>query len=309
MILSGDSSTRVICDWLDVTCPGWVWAQIEQDLSEVLLAARFEDQGTCWRSEEGGTLQAGLYYDRIARVSASGRALADLRGAGMFNAFLSVLADYPHRVTRVDAAADFAVDGADTIEALHGQYPRRHIRLGQRPQKMSTLLAPRDWDGRESGTVYVGNRRTSQITCRVYDKRKEVLDRTGEDPEQDWTRVEVTFKGKSGDKSGPTLRDAVEPERVFWCYASPAIVKASDGVCERVSGYAEGWTMEKIELLPAQILKSRVEGWATLHRLVEVADRMGPEGRRYLKSRLCAEVDRLTEPDQGESASTGTDGV
>jgi hypothetical protein len=309
MILSGDSSTKVICDWLDITCPDWVWQQVQPDLSEVLLAARFEDQGSCWRSEEGGTIQAGMYYGRMLRVSLSGRALADLRGAAMFHEFLAIMADYPHRVTRLDAAADFEVDGADAIEALHSRYPRRHVRLGQRSQKMSTMLAPRDWDHRESGTIYVGHRRTSQITCRVYDKRKEVLDRTGEDPEQDWTRVEITVKGKSGDRTGPTLRDAVEPERLFWCYACPAIVKATESVSERVSGYTEGWSMEKVELLPAQVLKGRIEAFHTLDHMTRVADRMGPEGRRWLKSRLAEKIDSVPEPEPGESPATGTDGV
>lgn len=309
-MLSGDSSLRVICDWLDITCPEWVQAELMGDLVEVLLAAGFEESGGVWRSESGGVIQAGIYRSRMFRVSCSGRSLADLRSAGLFSTFLSGFAGFPYRVTRLDAAADFPVDGADAIESLHSTYPRRYVRLGQRAQKMSTMLAPRDWDGRESGTVYVGHRSTSQITCRVYDKRKEVLDRTGEDPEQDWTRVEVTIKGKSGDSSGPTLRDAVEPESLFWCYASPSIVRATESVCERVTGVAEGWCMEKVELLPAQVLKGRIEAFSTLDHMVRVADRMGPEGRRWLKSRLAEKIDSVPASDRDAgSSATGTDGV
>jgi hypothetical protein len=155
----------------------------------------------------------------------------------------------------------------------------------------------------------VGHRKTSQLTCRVYDKRKEVLDRTGEDPGHDWTRVEVTVKGKSGDSSGPTLRDAVQPSGLFWCYAAPSIVKATENVCERVSGMAEGWSMERVELLPAQVLKGRIERFDTLDHMVRVADRMGPEGRRWLKSRLAEKIDSVPESEPEESPATGTDGV
>jgi hypothetical protein len=310
MILSGDSSLPVVCDWLDVTCPEWVMGEILDDLIEVLLAAGFEESGGVWRSESGGVIQAGLYRGRLFRVSCSGRSLADLRSAGLFESLLSGFVGFPYRVTRLDAAADFRIDGADAIESLHAAYPRRHVRLGQRAQKMSTMLAPRDWDGRESGTVYVGHRSTSQITCRVYDKRKEVLDRTGEDPEHDWTRVEVTVKGKSGDASGPTLRDAVEPAGLFWCYASPSIVRATESACDRVSGVAEGWSMERVELLPAQVLKGRIEAFSTLDHMVRVADRMGPEGRRWLKSRLSEKIDSVPIADQeAEEPATGTDGV
>lgn len=309
MILSGDGSLCVVCDWLDVTAPSWVFPQIGPEIFEVLLTAGFEDTGSAWRSESGGVIQAGLYRSQMLRVSCSGRALADLRSAGLFESLVAVFAGYPCRVTRLDAAADFPVDGADVIQGLHAQYPRRYVRLGRRAQKMSTLVEPRDWDGRESGTVYVGHRKTSQITCRVYDKRKERLDRTGEDPGMDWTRVEVTVKGKSGESSGPTLRDAVKPEALFWCYANPSIVKATEDVCERVSGMAEGWKMEKVELLPAQVLKGRIESFYTLEHMARVADRMGPEGRRWLKSRLAEKIDAVPYADGEEESGTGTDGV
>jgi len=141
--------------------------------------------------------------------------------------------------------------------------------------KVSEWLQTRP-DGRKTGTWYAGNRRDSEITCRVYDKAQEAHDKRGElMPPR--TRCELTVKKGAN----PTLRDAAEPERLFWHYMSPAILKRPQGVPEWSSGWGEGWVMERTELLPAMRLKRRIEDSPELAALIELADSIGTDGRDY----------------------------
>jgi hypothetical protein len=143
--------------------------------------------------------------------------------------------------------------------------------LSQRPIKVTELVGTRA-DGRKTGTWYAGHRSGAEITCRVYDKAQQTLDtRQEEIPPR--TRAELTIR------KGCTLRDAYQPDRVFWHYMAPAIVERPSEAPEWSSGWAEGWTMEKIDILPAQRQKRLIERSPDLAAIVELADSLGPHGR------------------------------
>ena len=270
MTLPSNGITPVFCDWLDVTTP----PDREHDLRAVLGPIFCGAGGSKLHDDlydlGGGKVKIGLMRGTF-RVSVSGTCVQILRTQGLWESFLAELGDGPDRVTRLDAAVDLDLDGADSIEALQAAYPRGEVRLSQRPIRVSELLSTRP-DGRKTGTWYVGHRSAAEITCRVYDKAHQVHETQSlEIPPR--TRAELTVR------RGCTLRDAFQPERVFWHYMSPAVLERPEGVPEWSSGWAEGWTMERVELLPAQRLKRLIERSPDLAAIIELSDAVGPMGR------------------------------
>jgi len=221
----------------------------------------------------------------VLYCSASGAALDHLRSCGLFMEWLSIIAEWPHRITRLDVAHDFDVDGADALDLLRARYPGGRVNLGRKALPVSLQLGIRD-DGRETGTFYVGHRTKARCTARVYDKRQERLDRRGVDGAPR-TRFEVTVK----QDYGATLRDAAEPDRLFWHVAAPALLDAPEGVSSWSPDWSQGWKADpRSERLPAEVLARRVSESSELDMLMAIADEMGPGGRVWLARRL---LDRL----------------
>ena len=281
MTLNPDQATAVFCDWLDVTAPPGEGHRLITAIGPLLCSAGALKLTDDLYEMNGGKVKIGP-FKQVYRVSISGACIRLLEVQGLWSTLLSHIADGPHRVTRLDAAIDFPMDGADALEALQGAYPRGEVRLSQRPIKITEMLCTRP-DGRKTGTWYAGHRSGAEITCRVYDKAQQLLDTRGETiPSR--TRAELTIR------KGGTLRDAMEPERVFWHYMAPAVIKRPPGVPEWSSGWAEGWTMTRVELLPYQALKRRIETSSEIAALIELADTVGSEGRtaalRMLEARF-----------------------
>lgn len=274
---------EVFADWLDVTCSPGDFETMRQVTTEVLQAADFRptNEGE-WRCDRGNVQMHGKV--RWGRVSASGQALAHLRAQGLFMRFLAALSGVPHRVTRLDAAMDTPEDGADVIQRYRERYRSGFVKLSHKPVRSSWLLANRE-DGRETGTFFIGHRKRVEVAAAVYDKAWERLTKAGESHDP-WTRYEVRVR--SG--VGPTLRDAAEPERLFWHYASPALLDRPDGVPVWEPGWGEGWSYEPPPVDHAALLRYRVETSPELASLIELADKLGAEGRTYLSRLLTRRV-------------------
>ena len=274
MLSTSVEAGSVFCDWLDVTTPPAEEYRLRSELVPMLCAAGCEKVNDDLLRFNGGTVKF-IANSKWFKVGLSGQVIALLRMSRLWESLLSVIGEGPHRVTRVDAAVDLPLDGADAIQELQAAYPRGEVRLSQRPVRVSELLSTRQ-DGRKTGTWYVGHRGKTEVTCRVYDKANEALEKRGE-LMPPTTRCELTVcKGVS-----PTLRDAAQPERLFWHYMSPAVLRRPEGVPEWDSGWGEGWTMERVEILPAGRLKRRIEESPELAALIELADAIGPGGRDY----------------------------
>lgn len=217
----------------------------------------------------------------VLYCSATGGALACLRAAGCFMDWLSAISEWPHRITRLDVARDFDIDGPDVLDALRSRYPTGHVHLGRKALPVKLELGIRA-DGRETGTFYVGHRSKARCTARVYDKQRERLDRASQDiPPR--TRFEVTVK----QDYGATLRDAAEPDRLFWHTASPALLDAPDGVPPWSPDWSQGWKADaRPDLLPADVLARRLGNSPELELLFSIADQMGPNGRVWLVRRI-----------------------
>jgi len=286
------SSLPIFCDWLDVT-----YSPDDAPfpaVNRMLLAAGFDAESsdrvtfTYRHPSTRGVLVFGPSR-RSMRVSVSGTICALLRGLGLWHDFLSELSSSPHRVTRVDAALDLPMDGADLVDRMRAKHSSGLVNLTRKAVRTSTFLATRPDDGRETGTWYAGHRQKARFTARVYDKAWEALENRGE-LMPPTARIEVTAKG--GD-SGATLRDAAMPAALFWQIAAPALLQAPEDAPVWIPNEDLGWVAPKREFDPAAVLQRRVESFAMLDALAMVADEMGPEGRTYLLSLI---RDRLAAP-------------
>lgn len=282
----------VICDWLDVTyAPD---NTPERAVLDVLQLAGAEcivtsEKGSSWRVGDG---VFKLEYARTHhRYSASGAVLEKLREAGVYMDYLSALSEAPVTVTRLDAAHDVLSDAPPILAKLRKRFPRE-CSLSRKAVRTKFILEVRE-DGKETGTWYVGHRSKARVTARVYDKQNQMLERHGVllPP---MTRYELTFKKDIG----ATLRDAAEPESLFWHYASPVLLKRPENVPEWSSGWAVGWHYERPEIALGELLKSRIGASGELQAILALADRADcMEWCGQLILRMIADYDRQHAPE------------
>lgn len=279
MTSSPTSKLPIICDWLDVTyapdnCP-------YPELNLLLLGAGFlvtRDRGgsRCYVPPSGRGMLQVTHAKRFARISASGAACAALRALGLWGEYLWILSTSTHRVTRLDAALDLPADAADFLQVLQARYPSGWVNLGRKAQRVTEFLTTRA-DGRKSGTYYVGHKDDARQSVRVYDKSLEALEKRSE-VIPTTTRIEATARKDKG----ATLRDAAVPAAIFWAIVSPAIISAPPGAPEWTPNMEQTWVSVPSTYTPAETLKRRIEDSAELDALLELADSIGPSGRRYM---------------------------
>lgn len=166
---------------------------------------------------------------QVFQVAASGSTLRSMRAAGLYLHWLSILASYPIRVTRLDATKFLSGPAAPRVQALWAHVREHGLKLtrkrtppsGCRYFQRMALYA----EGVETGSVYVANYGKADVCLKVYDKRNEVMDKGGDDP-GDGCQVEFTFNGEIG----CTLRDAAVPAALFWNYAGQLLDVPPDQV-------------------------------------------------------------------------------
>lgn len=275
----------VFCDFLSVTSPhdGWVdlRSEIEPVLDGIGACVEFEDGDShvVWRAGDG-TVNAKKFGPVMA-VGASGAAIAQLRGMGLFGRFLFALGSRPHRVTRLDAARDVAVDAAPEIARIMakggGQQGIALSRKRTSPRHITKLVHRRPDDGQETGTVYVGSR-SAEVRAAVYDKREERLAKGFDDPGP-LLRHELRVKSSVG----ASLRDAADPEALFWHYMSPGLLARPEGV-PVWSPHGAGFVLDgRVDVpLPAARLKRRLESSPDVAALLALAREVGPHGFDFL---------------------------
>jgi hypothetical protein len=257
----------VKCDYLDVTyAPN---DTPEQAVFGVIQSANAEckltdSRGSLWFLN-GGSLK--IEYKRgYARFSASGAFLDGLRIAGLFMDYLSALSDSPHNVTRLDAAYDVPKDTPPILKALHRRYPRE-CSFTRKPLQTKRILDTRP-DGKDTGTFYIGRHQQGMVTGKVYDKQWERL-QAGDPLPMPLTRYELTFRRAVQ----ATLRDAAEPDRLFWKYGETLLLKRPSDVPEWISGWGGGWHYQREETPLPAILKDRIESSSELQALAALAIR------------------------------------
>lgn len=170
-----------------------------------------------------GTVKLG-HRGRVATLSASGAILRLLREKRLYSDYLATIATFPHRVTMLHATADFLVpDVPAAVQAFKAAAYAGELMLTRKriqPSQCQHVFGV-DVDGKETGTVYLGQRANADVWAKVYDKRHERLCRGYADPGS-LCRVEVAVM--SG--AGATLRDAHDPYDVFFNFAGRSLVEA-----------------------------------------------------------------------------------
>jgi hypothetical protein len=213
---------------------------------------------------------------RFHSISATGAALTHLRMSNLFSDYLSVLASVPHKVTRLDAAIDIAVDAPLYLRMLERKYPDDRVKFTRKTVKVSRLYSARETDGKQSGSWYAGNYGKARLTAKVYDKQLEALDKRGESLPPT-TRIELTF----AKDFGCTLKDASMPASLFFTHCKPVLdVETNHVVWE---SHAEAWQGAPLDTkLDWQIYQRRLQNSPEIAALMVLAAKLGETGKQML---------------------------
>lgn len=212
------------CDYLTVTMPAHSLEPLKKSLSELFDAtglSTFDDGITYQIDTKPGALKLKS-NTRYLTLSASGGILEHFRQTGFYNEYIAILSEYPLKITRLDATADYLVSYAPDVlnlykkAAMASKLGLTRKELAQRDIK---YFMGQNEHGHETGTVYLGNRETHSIYGKIYDKGFERYSKGYENNAQ-IVRIELTLKADTG----VSLRDAHSPENVFYNYASRSLV-------------------------------------------------------------------------------------
>jgi len=290
--LSIGSAVRssVICDWLDVTCSpesSFVDA-LDNWLCGNGVAVRFRDPSSCTYTLDAGHGAGTLRIDtkfNFHRASASGAFLSALRVAGLFRDFVNVLGLVPHKVTRLDAALDVAIDAPVILSALCSSY-EGSFKFGRKSLRTKTIFETRESDGVLTGTWYAGHMSKARVSGRVYDKQQERLNYGKVIPPL--TRYELTFRKDYG----CSLWDALMPKSIFYTHSSGLVEPPEGGFDAWSSRGLVPWVSEPVDTdLTLDKFSKALEHSAEFRYLAEKASRFGPEGKALVMARIESLVD------------------
>jgi len=290
-------------DYLNVSVPETIAASVHDSIKEVL-----DYCGSHQLSDEiyrlGGTGTVRLKKrNGYALVGLSGDALRHLRTVDMMATVLWAFAVHPHRVTSLDIAHDVTILPRGVLNSLwrraRGAKGLRLTRKALTRANVNKYVVDSLYDDGVTGTLYLGSRK-SEVHAKVYDKRNEILDRTGTDIGHNLTRYELTVTSKMG----VSLSDVDNPEPLFWNFMSEVLPRPS-GVPNWVAG-GQGYSMpERRNVMPAEKLKEIVGAAPEIDRWLKYADEAGPNGREYLLGLLRR---RIMAPVKQPDVSPGEEG-
>jgi len=266
------------CDYLSVTVPESSAEDVNSELLTVVTAVGgIASYGGVHRLATGGTFKSTCSRGRQL-YSVSGDFLAALRGHGVFGSYLSALACVPHNVSRLDVAHDVFSDSPRVLQALKRKVKSSDgVRLSRKklnPTRQMKMITSPGQDGRDTGSLYLGNR-TAEVRAKVYDKKHErfcnasqVIPAT--------TRFELTVTGKAG----ASLRDAHEPDAVFWHFMSEVLSAPQDAPLWEKGGL--GYSLpDNVSLLPAEALRRLLDNSPQLEQMFLLSDKIGANGYKY----------------------------
>lgn len=296
-------------DYLNITVPESVAAKVSDEVLEVLdYCGSTQSSAEIHRLGSSGTVKIRRKHG-FTLFSFSGSALEVLRDQDQYAALLWVFAMHPHRVTSIDVAHDVRPESPSKI--INALYRRakgpKGIKLTQKrvqPRNVKKLLGPSLYGGEDTGTIYLA-RRTSEVSLTVYDKRQEILVRTGQDIGYNLLRYELTVTSKMG----ISLKDVQEPDGVFWNFMYQVLPPPPGYSPGSWVGGGEGFSMpERRRVMPAEKLKQVVGESEALDRWIKYADEAGPNGREYLLGLLRRRILGKDSPVDIEGVDPGPGG-
>lgn len=206
---------------------------------------------------------------QVSIFSASGGFLEALRANRLYGDYLLVFSEFEHRVSMLHATVDFRVDSPEYLEAIYQKASIGGIQLTRKslnPLHVSRLTG-KNLDGVDTGTVYLGSRKNSDVWAKVYDKRQERLAKGLADVGP-MLRVEIAVQSDVG----ATLRDASKPYDIFYHFASKSLVTAPDNF-KGWEPHGVGFSLErpKTDLTTWQRLWGIMSSSQDVNRMVELA--------------------------------------
>jgi hypothetical protein len=292
-------------DYLNVSFPETISALVLDSVKEVLdYCGAHQKTDELYRIGETGTVRIRK-RNGYSLVGLSGDALSTLRNSDMYATMLWAFAVHPHRVTSLDIAHDVNIDSRPVLRSLYrrarGSKGLRLSRKRIQRDNVNQYVVNSRYDDGDTGTIYLGSRK-SEVHAKVYDKRNEILDRTGVDVGHGLTRYELTVTSKMG----VSLSDVQTPEPIFWHYMSEVLPRP-DGVPNWVAG-GQGYTMpERRTVMPAEKLKQVIGESPEIERWLKYADDAGPNGREYLLGLLRRRILTPAKPIGSASEEEGED--
>lgn len=274
---------RPFCDYLNVSVP----VEQAEALREAVLpalhsSAQFQECENVLQfftigvrkgqvsAIPSGTVKFGR-RGKVATLSTSGQVLGLLRASGGLPEYLAAIGSLSHRVTMLHATADFHVPGVPAaIRAVKDAAYRGDLALTRKkiqPGQCRHFFGV-DFEGEETGTVYLGQRANADVWAKVYDKGHQQAC-AGHAHGGSIARVEVAAMSDVG----ATLRDASDPFDIFFHFAGRSLVEAPpefSGWTAHGEGYVLG---EKVE----RTLFERFERFLENSRDIHTAARMALE--------------------------------
>lgn len=249
---------RPFCDYLNVSVP----VDQAESLREAVLpclqsAGQFQEEQGLFRFFELGTRNGKIVpiplgtvkfgrRGRVATLGTSGQVLSLLRSSGSLGEYFAAIGSLPHRVTMLHATADYHLpDVPSAVLAVKDAAYAGEISLTRKrvqPSQCQHVFSV-DFEGRETGTVYLGQRANADVWAKVYDKGHERVSRGFAHPGS-LLRVEVAAMSDVG----ATLRDAFNPTDIFFHFAGRSLVEAPpefSGWLPHGEGYVLGERIER----------------------------------------------------------------
>lgn len=258
------------CDYLNVTSfkdnASLVLDEIRPFL-DVVGASETLD-GLFTLPDKGGTFKTGT-RNKVCVFSASGGFLEAFRSHGVFADYLCALFQFPHRVSMLHATADFRIDAPPVIEAIYELGKAGKLSFTRKAitsNNVNKLVSPAR-DGRDTGTVYLGNRKNADVWGKVYDKGHERFCKTGADFGQ-LVRVEIAVQSDIG----ATLKDAYNPHNLFYHFAGQSVVTQPANFAPWLP-FGDGFDLERTanNLTGIQRLKGILDNSLDVSRLLRIS--------------------------------------
>lgn len=274
---------RPFCDYLNVSVPVEHSDSLRESVMPALHSSgQFQESGDILQffslatrkgeivAVPSGTVKFGR-RGKVATLSTSGAALALLRASAGLPEYLAAISSLPHRVTMLHATADFHVpDVPAAIRSVKDAAYRGDLSLTRKkiqPGQCRHFFGV-DFQGQETGTVYLGQRANADVWAKVYDKGHQQAC-IGHAHGGSIARVEIAAMSDVG----ATLRDASDPFDLFFHFAGRSLVEAPpefSGWLAHGEGYVLGHKVERT-------LFERFERFLENSRDVHTAARMALE--------------------------------
>lgn len=256
-------------DFLNITSPKDGYEQVFNALRPILDLAGMSEvaEGLFSRPNATGTFKM---HSRgpVMIFGASGGFLEALRMLGLYDQYLLVFSEFDHRISMMHVTADYQVDSPRVISKVYALANKGGLFLTRKainPLHVSKLLG-QNLEGADTGTVYLGSRKNSDVWAKVYDKRQERLAKGFPDTGP-LLRVEVAVQSDVG----ATLRDASVPRELFFHIAARSLVEPP-GDLNGWAPHGAGFMVEKRpEPTTWERLMRIVESSGDVHRMFTLA--------------------------------------